>query len=90
MNPDHVLDLTGLKCPLPAIKMKRYLRGLAPGDSLEVICDDPLAEIDIPSVLLSLGHTLAKSDSHGERLHFWITVNQGRPGSEDTWPVIGA
>ena len=30
------LDLTGLKCPLPALKTRKALKALVPGDLLEV------------------------------------------------------
>jgi len=42
------LDLTGLKCPLPALKTRKALKTLSPGDFLEVHCHDPLSVIDIP------------------------------------------
>jgi tRNA 2-thiouridine synthesizing protein A len=29
------LDLTGLKCPLPALKTRKALKGIGPGDRLE-------------------------------------------------------
>ncbi len=32
------LDLTGLKCPLPALKTRKALKALMPGDCLEVQC----------------------------------------------------
>jgi tRNA 2-thiouridine synthesizing protein A len=44
----EVLDLRGLKCPLPALLAKRALVRATPGTSLDVIADDPLAAVDIP------------------------------------------
>ncbi len=44
----EVLDLKGLKCPLPALFAKRALSRAAPGTTIVVIADDPLAYIDIP------------------------------------------
>jgi tRNA 2-thiouridine synthesizing protein A len=44
----EVLDLRGLKCPLPALLAKRALMRAVPGALLEVIADDPLAAVDIP------------------------------------------
>jgi tRNA 2-thiouridine synthesizing protein A len=44
------LDLTGLKCPLPALRTRKALKALSPGDVLEVHCTDPLAVIDIPNL----------------------------------------
>ena len=54
------LDLAGLKCPLPALKTRKALKSLAPGDRLEVRCTDPLAEIDIPHLVRTTGHRLER------------------------------
>jgi len=43
------LDLTGLKCPLPALKTRKALKGLKPGDVLEVSCTDPLSVSTFPA-----------------------------------------
>ena len=53
------LDLRGLKCPLPVLRMRKALRSLPPGGQLVVRCTDPLAEIDIPHCLRENGHVLA-------------------------------
>jgi len=44
----EVLDLRGLKCPLPALFAKRALLRAAPGTEIEVLTDDPMAPIDVP------------------------------------------
>ncbi len=49
------LDLTGLKCPLPALRTRKALQALRPGDLLEVRCTDPMAAIDIPHLTLQTG-----------------------------------
>lgn len=49
------LDLSGLKCPLPALKTRKALKSLTPGDRLEVRCTDPLAAIDIPHLIAATG-----------------------------------
>ena len=43
-----VLDLQGLKCPLPAMKTRNALMRLAPGAALRVLATDPLSAIDVP------------------------------------------
>lgn len=43
-----LLDLRGLRCPLPVLKTARHLAALAPGAVLTVLADDPLAAIDLP------------------------------------------
>ncbi len=60
------LDLSGLKCPLPALKTRKALKSLAPGDRLEVRCTDPLAVIDIPHLVGLIGDHLEIID-RGER-----------------------
>ena len=44
----EVLDLRGLKCPLPALLAKRALLRAAAGTLFDVVADDPLAVVDIP------------------------------------------
>jgi len=56
------LDLRGLKCPLPALRTRKALRGLADGDRLDVACTDPLSVIDIPHLLRQTGDVLEGMD----------------------------
>ena len=44
----EVLDLRGLKCPMPALLAKKALLRTSPGTLLDVLADDPLAAVDIP------------------------------------------
>lgn len=48
VKADETLDLVGLKCPLPALFAKRALLRAPRGRLIEVICDDPMAQIDVP------------------------------------------
>ena len=52
------LDLSGLKCPLPALKTRKALKSLNPGDRLEVHCTDPLSVIDIPALVRETGDSV--------------------------------
>ncbi len=45
----YQLDVRGLLCPIPLIKTERKSKSLAPGDSLEVLGDDPTMLQDIPA-----------------------------------------
>jgi len=56
--PETILDLRGLRCPLPALKTRKALTRLAPGDRLVVECTDPLSTIDIPNLLRETGDEL--------------------------------
>jgi tRNA 2-thiouridine synthesizing protein A len=66
------LDLTGLKCPLPALKTRKALKALKPGDLLEVHCTDPLSVIDIPSLIRETGDKVEISARSGQKIVFLI------------------
>jgi tRNA 2-thiouridine synthesizing protein A len=55
---EKTFDLRGLKCPLPVLRTRKALAGMAPGDVLTVTCTDPLAGIDIPALLRETGDAL--------------------------------
>jgi tRNA 2-thiouridine synthesizing protein A len=56
-----VYDLSGLKCPLPVLKTRKYLASLSSGATLVVETTDPLAVIDIPHFCRENGHELIES-----------------------------
>jgi tRNA 2-thiouridine synthesizing protein A len=66
------LDLTGLKCPLPALMTRKALKALAPGDVLEVHCTDPLAVIDIPGLIGETGDKVEITDRTERSIVFMI------------------
>ncbi|MBS0531478.1 MAG: sulfurtransferase TusA family protein [Proteobacteria bacterium] len=70
------LDLTGLKCPLPALKTRKALKSLAPGDRLEVLCTDPLSVIDIPNLIQETGDTVEITERAEDRIVFLIEKTQ--------------
>ena len=55
------LDATGLLCPLPVLKARKRLMGLAPGDLLVLQTDDPAAVVDVPHFCNEAGHRLRGS-----------------------------
>jgi tRNA 2-thiouridine synthesizing protein A len=56
--PEKTINLRGLKCPLPALRTRKALGAMQPGDILIVECTDPLADVDIPTLLNQTGDTL--------------------------------
>ncbi len=70
--PETVLDLAGLKCPLPALKTRKALAGLQAGDVLVVTSTDPLAAIDIPNLIRETGDVLRDQEKTGGTLVFTI------------------
>ncbi len=67
-----VLDLKGLKCPLPALKTRKALTKVMAGDTLEVLCTDPMASIDIPNLIRETGDVLVSQVSEDAVMRFVI------------------
>ncbi len=63
---EKVLDAKGLSCPLPVLKARRAMQGMAPGEVLEVLSTDPGSVHDFPHFCEVGGHTLvAQSEAAG-------------------------
>jgi tRNA 2-thiouridine synthesizing protein A len=74
------LDLTGLKCPLPALKTRKALKALKPGDFLEVHCTDPLSVIDIPNLIRETGDKVEITERAEHGFVFMIEKANGLIG----------
>jgi tRNA 2-thiouridine synthesizing protein A len=57
------LDARGLSCPLPLLKARQALAGLAPGETLVVLATDPEAPIDLAALAADEGHEFERAHS---------------------------
>jgi len=55
---NEVLDVTGLTCPLPVLRLKQILRSMAVGEIVQVLATDKSTEHDIPSFCRQTGHKM--------------------------------
>jgi tRNA 2-thiouridine synthesizing protein A len=69
---EKILNLRGLKCPLPALRARKALGALQAGDMLIAECTDPLTAIDIPNLLRETGDTMVSTARQGDVLVFRI------------------
>lgn len=60
---DHVLDASGLNCPLPILKTRKALRDIQAGETLEVLATDPGSVADFQAFARTTGNELLE---HGE------------------------
>jgi tRNA 2-thiouridine synthesizing protein A len=79
----EILDLRGLKCPLPALMARRALARRFPGTVLVVVADDPLAVLDIPYMCSGEGHTVMETYREGDLAHFVLVRGQDRGQDEN-------
>jgi tRNA 2-thiouridine synthesizing protein A len=61
------LDARGLNCPLPILRAKKALAGLAAGETLQVIATDPGSVKDFEAFARQTGSALLESgEANGE------------------------
>ena len=71
---DETLDLSGLKCPLPALMARKALARAAPGRVITVLATDPLSVVDIPHMCGEEGHSVESVTTAEGRTRFVIRV----------------
>lgn len=63
---ETILDTRGLSCPLPVLKARKRLLGMAPGQRLRVLATDPKAPGDFRLYCAETGHRLVEEAQDGE------------------------
>ena len=69
---DQVLDAKGLNCPLPILRAKKTLAGMAAGQTLEILATDPGSIKDFEAFCRTTGHTLVEQENDGKIFRFVI------------------
>ena len=69
---DNKLDTLGLFCPEPVFRTRLALDEMEIGQILEVIADDPAAELDIKSLVKHTGQELVSSSKEGNTIRVLI------------------
>jgi len=69
------IDLTGLKCPMPIVELTKLLKQLLPGESFNVVADDPAFCLDVEAWCRKTGNSLLQLDSSSERISATIRKN---------------
>ena len=72
---ETVLDARGLSCPLPVLKARKRLQGMAPGDRLRVLASDPKAPADFRLYSAESGHRLIEDREDGTE--FVVVLERG-------------
>ena len=63
---DHELDLRGLNCPIPVMRMKKKMLTMSSGQTLRVLTTDPGSVPDFKAYVKSSGDTLLESKKNAE------------------------
>lgn len=63
---DFELDLRGLNCPIPVMRMKKKMMSMASGQTLHVLASDPGSVPDFKAYVKSSGDALLESKKDAE------------------------
>lgn len=77
-TPD--LDARGLLCPLPVLKLRKALKGVAEGGNLTMLADDPAARVDVPHFCAEQGHTLVSLEDLDAGVMAFVVARGGASG----------
>jgi tRNA 2-thiouridine synthesizing protein A len=68
----QVLDCKGMQCPLPVIKTAQAIKGIEPGQVLELLATDPGVEPDMKAWTSRTGNELLGIEREGDIFHVLI------------------
>ena len=73
-----VINTTGLRCPLPLLKVQKNINSLRKNREALIITDDPMAEIDLKHFCLNNNYLLEeiKDCQDGDEQFFLIKMDQ--------------
>lgn len=77
------VDARGHRCPVPTLRLRRALEGCAPGESVALLADDPLAKVDVPHFARANGLEVLEASPAGAATRFVVR----RPASPTPHPA---
>ena len=72
---DKVMDLKGLACPMPVVKVSKGIKDIEVGQVIEALTTDPGALADFPAWAKTSGNEILKTDQDGDVIKFYIKRN---------------
>ncbi len=72
MSDKTVLDLKGLLCPMPVVKLAQAMKNVPVGGIVEATASDPGVMADIPAWARSSGNELMSIDKVGEKVFRFV------------------
>ena len=72
INIDKALDLSGLACPMPVVKVSKGIKEIEVGQVLEATTTDPGSLTDFPAWARTSGNEILKTNQDGDTIKFYI------------------
>ena len=67
-----VMDLSGLACPMPVVKVSKGIKEVEMGQVIEAITTDPGSLTDFPAWARTSGNEIVKTDQETDVIKFYI------------------
>jgi len=72
LKADLFLDLKGMLCPLPIVKLSQAIKDLPVGAIIEGVATDPGVMADVPAWAKASGQELISIEQQGKEYRFMI------------------
>ena len=72
IKADKVMDLKGLPCPMPVVKVSKGIKEVEVGQILEAQTSDPGALADFPAWAKTSGNEIIRTDQSDGLITFYI------------------
>lgn len=67
-----VMDLKGLACPMPVVKVSKGIKEVQVGEIVHAITTDPGALTDFPAWARTSGNEIVDTQQSGDEINFFI------------------
>ncbi|MEW5736307.1 MAG: sulfurtransferase TusA family protein [Thermodesulfobacteriota bacterium] len=72
IKADKTMDLKGLPCPMPVVKISKGIKEVSVGQVVEAVTSDPGARVDFPAWAKTSGNEIVKTEQDGKITRFFI------------------
>ncbi|MGC9967252.1 MAG: sulfurtransferase TusA family protein [Syntrophobacteraceae bacterium] len=69
---DKTMDLKGLPCPMPVVKVSKGMKDVQVGQVVEAVTTDPGALADFPAWARTSGNEILKTEQESGIIRFFI------------------
>lgn len=72
IKASKILDLKGLACPMPVVKISKGIKEVEVGEVIEAQATDPGSLTDVPAWGRTTGHEIVETNQEGDVIRFLI------------------
>jgi tRNA 2-thiouridine synthesizing protein A len=72
IKADKTLDLKGLPCPMPVVKISKGIKEVEVGQVIEAVTTDPGALTDFPAWARTTGHEIVETVQGDDEVTFYV------------------